>query len=112
MRRGPGTQTPFDAATRKLLFQLVLNIRRIYAMHHPVRDMPLLTPFFSAGQAHGLPTLGQAHVGTPDHRVRSDGRQSLHRAPNRLEYLEIRQHHPRTHHDVEAARRVLQDGAS
>ena len=45
-----------------------------------------------------LPPSARVHRGAPEHRRRSDGRQPLHRAPNRLEHQEIRSHRPTLPH--------------
>jgi Transposase DDE domain len=41
-----------------------------------------------------LPPPARIDRGTPEHRGRRNGRQPLHRAPNRLEHQEIRPHRP------------------
>ena len=41
-----------------------------------------------------LPPQPPIHRSAPEHRVRRDGSQPLHRAPNRLEHQEIRPDHP------------------
>jgi hypothetical protein len=55
-----------------------------------------------------LPPHPRIHRGSPVDRVRRDGRQPLHRDPNRLEHQEIRPHRPPLpHRQIKAGRQIL-----
>jgi hypothetical protein len=78
------------SAKRLLMSTPGFNLRSTCSVHHPlcVNAHPFSV---NAGLVHGPPI-------TPSQRVRSDGRQSPRRAPNRLGYKEIRRHHPPVPH--------------
>jgi len=93
--KGAWTQTPLDSAAKRLLVQPALNVRRTCPMHGDVdAGDGFCEPGFSTERGfEPRITLGCSPI-PPDFRRVAE-----------LMCMPI-------HHDVEAARRVLQDGAS